>query len=1136
MLVGGSYYSLKYYVYTKINRSLKHQIAFEKIGIGFFPLCVYIDDIKDFRLKNKNIISFEKIRAEIPFSSLFTKIKELDVTIYHPKVVFDESLLKKDKESLTSESIKIAKVSIVDGELTYSSSTVHAVILNFNVKSFQVDQDVLYRFTTPHLRITFPFSGKTVEFEGEATSEFREEWNSWKVTRFYWDTPYLKISLNGRIIKDARFVLNAYVQGSLRQILDPLLGSFSIRDFANIGARINRSKDGTIGIDGTVALNTFKFNTETFKDLKGTFNWNNQDTRLRFDLNFHDNLYKTNLKIDKTGTTINIDAQNLSAAKMVHIVEINDVAPLSGMIKQAHLSINGSLFTGKAQLVQPPNQTSDNTLMGSGWVDFFFDTKTKTVRFSSPRLQTEFGQIINLKGVSDPHHQTQLDLSLHAAIDQASALDKYTTFYIDMPLSQWKLSKGVGIIDLDVKKINKIFFVETDIHMRDMYSGIEKIQLLKGHISTQGKLTTGKLEIDDPGLKCTMNLSIDTRTKKDIRFRFFPLWGETKKIMNILGFDIALSGPMTGDFVYTNKAGMVHPNVEGTFHSSKINLYDFDIENISGSLQYSTHILLKNLKYNYMEGTGNGNLFIDFKEEKFNVDGRIKDINLSRLNSQFAGKGDVAFKGKGGFFISPITLTYSTNSASFYRERNFSLKGDGKIYTDFSDFRLETAGNILDRNILSPYTFRLNKTEKQLTGNFHVNITDINLLIPWGNNKGQMAVDGTISGQKGASMHTEGHATFKGKVLSFPMFSQAIRDFSGDLIFNDSDFSLRSFKGSLGDGPVEGNGYLTVRNNRLNSFRLNISGKKMNLYPMDRTNFTLDADVALTYIKERDKLLLSGSLELLSGLWEREIDEGISFNTSASLTASGTSFLDMLEYDLKMVSKGEMNFNNSFGEGVATFNLKLTGNRDFPVMTGIVESKKGKILFSGKNFDLVKARLVYTTKFVNNPTIDIESEAFIKNYRIKFTISGLASKAKPELQSSPPLPPRDILSLIAVGELFRRPTASELSTQIGTGTTNLIASELAQQIAKRTKKIFGNYMLRFEPNISNITGSSVDTSRLIVGKEITKNFLVVYSTDFSTQRQQVVYLQYQISPTLSLIGMRNEDGRISFDLRYRKRH
>jgi autotransporter translocation and assembly factor TamB len=173
----------------------------------------------------------------------------------------------------------------------------------------------------------------------------------------------------------------------------------------------------------------------------------------------------------------------------------------------------------------------------------------------------------------------------------------------------------------------------------------------------------------------------------------------------------------------------------------------------------------------------------------------------------------------------------------------------------------------------------------------------------------------------------------------------------------------------------------------------------------------------------------------------------------------------------------------------------------------------------------------------NNASVDLESETFIKNYRIKFNVRGTLSHLKPEFQSNPPLPPRDILTLLSLGELFERPTTTELSSQIGTGTTGLIAQEITEQIKKRTKKIFGDYVLRINPNITNIAGASVEgSSRVIVGKSIARDVLIVYSTNFSTQRQEVVYVQYQLSPTVSLIGKRNENGRFSIDIRFRRRH
>jgi translocation and assembly module TamB len=511
----------------------------------------------------------------------------------------------------------------------------------------------------------------------------------------------------------------------------------------------------------------------------------------------------------------------------------------------------------------------------------------------------------------------------------------------------------------------------------------------------------------------------------------------------------------------------------------------------------------------------------------------MKDIDLNRMNNEFKGKGDIDFSGQGSFEQDPIKLDFKSGDIYFYKDRFFKIKGTGKLISNFSDhYYLETQGHIINDKSSSPVSLQLNQVGGRYDGRFTGNIIDIDLLIPWGDNQGEIEVNGRIFSRTNEEMEVEGHAVFKGKYLSFPNFPHTLDNFQGDLLFNGLNFTLRSIKGSLGDGNVEGSGVLNINKNRIDQLSLDLSGRNMTLHLIDRTSFTLDANLSLKYLEE--KLLLSGDINIHSGLWEREVDEGVSFNTDSSLSSAGSTFLDLLEYDLRMVSQENIRVNNSLGEIVGKLNLRLTGNFDFPILSGTIDSRKGSINFSGKQFDLVKGKLNFNNKFRTDPEVDIEAEAFIKNYRIKFTVKGFSSKLAADLQSSPPLPTRDIFTLISVGELFRRPTSSEIINEVGQGTTDLIASELTEQIKKRTRKFLGDYVLRIDPNISNISGAT-DTSRLIVGKEILKDFLIVYSTNFSTQRQEVVYVQYQLSPTISVIGMRNEEGLFSIDLRIRKR-
>ncbi|UCH95406.1 MAG: translocation/assembly module TamB domain-containing protein [Candidatus Aminicenantes bacterium] len=1117
---------------------LPNKIEFRDLSLGVFPLSINIRNLKEFPIKDKNIVSFKKVSAEIPFFSLFSKIKTINLYIHQPKIILDDSLLKKGKKAIFSPGFKINKINIIDAELVYTTPKLHVNLLKCNLLSFPRANFTVYRLTSPHLKVVFPWSGKEVTFEGQMVSEFRRLRNSWKIGKFYWQTPLTTFNLNGRIYRDGRMAFNAFTQGSARQILDPLLDQFSIREFAYGNFKIKKNKEGRISVYGQFNVNTFTFGGKPFKDLRGTVNWDNKNKRTRVNAVFRDHDSTVDVRVEAKNKVVKVFAQNASAAKITQIIDIYEVVPLGGILKEGNITIHKNIIKGTVDFVPKENGPADDNpheFNAGGHAEFIHNTKTKAVHVFAPGIQTEFGQLTDVEVNFTPKEKTQLTVDLKSTIKESAFLDKYSTFYIDVPLNQWKLSKGNGTGELHLKKINDEYFITSDLLLRDFSSCGEKISSLKGHIETEREITRGLFNAFDKDLNGEAKLLLDSKAG-NYKVYFNNLSGEAKKLVNILELDLDLQGRMKGNFIYSDNLNEPNYLLTGTFQADKARFYAFDFENARGTLKYEENtdtITIKELTAQYMTGDANANMVINYIDERFTVNGKITGIDFNLMNNQFEGKGDIIFSGEGRFEQDPINLTYRTADINLYEEQPFKVEGKGKIFTNFSDhYYLETNGDILSSNTSSPVSLRLNQINGRYDGRFHGEIKDINLLIPWGDNQGQINIDGRIFTRANEEIGVQGHADFKGKFLSFPNFAQTLDDFHGDLLFNDLNFTLRSLYGTLGGGKVEGSGALNISKNQVNHLFLQLSGKNMTLNVIDRCSFTLDGALALKYVDE--KLLLSGDLDIHSGLWEREVDEGVQFYTDPTLSASGSTLLNMLVYDLRIVSKENVKARNSVGEVQAKLNLRLSGDYDFPVLSGVVESRKGLINFSSKKFDLVKGKLIFKNRSPTDPDVDIESEAFIKNYRIKLVVKGLSSMLNADLQSSPPLPTRDILTLISVGELFRRPTSSELINQWGIGATGLIASELTEQIKKRTKKIFGEYVLTIDPNISNISGAA-DASRLIVGKEVLRDFLILYATNFSTRRQEVVYVQYQLSPTISLIGMRNEEGLFSIDLRFRNR-
>ncbi|MCP4147142.1 MAG: hypothetical protein GY757_05275 [bacterium] len=1149
MLLTGGYFSLKVIVFNKINSLLTEKITFSNLDLGLFPPRVKVLNLKNFDLKDENIVSFKNISLEVSFLSLFSKSKRVNLYVHSPMVVLNDNILKKKdkKKTPTKLPFKINRITIINGELLFKGKKITADLLNFNLNSFTKSGKTMYKLESPHMKCVFPLSGGRVTLEGDMACEFRPQRTSLKVSRFVWNTNDLRISLNGRVFDNGSIAMNASLRGTPEKILYPVLKDLRPLGYSECTAKIRRKKKETLFISGEVHYKNLAIADEVFENVEGSINWDSTEKMVKVDLLLDDGPLRSNLKVFSRPKLTRLQVENISAQRISRIVKIDDAVPLGGIISKGQIFIRKGIINGPLKMVPRPltgspyaldrtgilNPVKNYPLFNAGGlVDFRYDGKSKAIRFTARDVNAEFGSIESLEGEIDPTKSPNMTIKANAGVNDMEFLNKYTNYFIGLDLSPWKLKAGKGSITLDLKRIGKKFFVESDIDIRNFTTTKQPIQTLTGHISTKNSLTSGTFEVIDRDVTGNAELFVSN----DIfTIAFKNLEGKSQKIMKILDFDLLLSGNMKGNILVTKKNTAIFPLIQGKFSAKQINFYDFIFDNITGDLEFQDQLKLTNLDFSYNDGKGKGDVFIDYEMEMYKIDGQIKGIDINRLNPEFSGRGDVFFDGEGAFFADPIRFNYESGSLNFFTDRSFTVKGSGNIFTNFSDFRIDTGGNIWRQTRPSPFSFQLNQVAGIFSGAFKITLKDINLLVPWGNNDGTIELDSRISENNAGELTTEGHAVFNGRVLSFPNFPHALENFSGDIIFKDLDFTLRSLEGTIGGGKVESSGYLNAADNKLNELSIGFVGRNMNLYFLDRTSFTLNADLNLK-LQDNGKILLAGNMDLLSGIWKREVTEDLTFNTDPSLSSSGSNLLDRLEFDLKLSGKDNLRMENSFGKFTGKFNLTLTGNPDFPILMGTIECRDGEINFSGKKFDLVKARLVFNSKFMIDPLVNVESESFIKNYRIKFNIKGNSSNLKPELTSSPPLPYRDILTLITLGELFKRPTSTELSSRVGTGTTGLITAQLTEQITKRTKKLFGNYMLTIDPNISNIAGASFeDTSRLIVGKEISKDFLVVYATNFSTQRQQVIYLQYHLSPSISLIGMRNEEGRYSLDLRYRKR-
>jgi translocation and assembly module TamB len=147
----------------------------------------------------------------------------------------------------------------------------------------------------------------------------------------------------------------------------------------------------------------------------------------------------------------------------------------------------------------------------------------------------------------------------------------------------------------------------------------------------------------------------------------------------------------------------------------------------------------------------------------------------------------------------------------------------------------------------------------------------------------------------------------------------------------------------------------------------------------------------------------------------------------------------------------------------------------------------------------------------------------VQRYDISMEFSGPPDRLTVTYRSDPPLPARDILSLLVAGSA--RETSLETNTNQAVpqvGADALLSQALQSQIGSRLDRLFGTGRFRVDPQISGL-GRSTNAS-IALEQQISDNFSVLYVADVTSTQQQTVQAEWNISPKLSVVGIRDQNG------------
>jgi autotransporter translocation and assembly factor TamB len=766
----------------------------------------------------------------------------------------------------------------------------------------------------------------------------------------------------------------------------------------------------------------------------------------------------------------------------------------------------------------PRSEEAGFLLMGQA--RFTWDGKDK-LSISSDRLTSSFGQV-ELKG--DVILKKELDISIKGSVSDVKEARSFTSLILQRKLKFPEIS-GEGEASIQIKgdhifpHIRLIFSLSPggfeDFQGRSVYGEAEIIRdEFVGNFQVEDPVYTGKIGV--------------FAKDEDVEAYFHVLHGRVQDILIGLDIPFPVQGEASGDFTYKGRDKKFQ--LEGEFSGSDMKLAGLSLKNVQGEMRATDHsVSFPQIECEVSGGEVKGSVTLDFIEREFGIDIQGEEVDLSDWNPGY--KGSLSFNVNGGGKVNQERaegklLIHDLEIPPFQKTR---MEGDIQLSMTDDGLNLKTDGNFFPGENEFNVDLNLPMGEKEITATIKGAFRNLDLLIPWNGAEGVVKYMADLKVQDRIPK-LKGVLDLQGEVFPFPRFAHAVRNFSGLVFFEDGMFSLRSLKGEMGDGPVQASGSFQIGKNGLEDIAIQAQGTQMQLSILERTRALTDGNLILT--KNSETFELGGNFNIQNLVWTREFNEKIVFSSDPYYESGREpGFFDGMNLKVRLVADDNVMFENSLGKFMGRFDLVIRGNINSPVLMGEMEALDGEVFFQDRSFEILRGKVSFFNPTATEPYINFNGETYIKDYRVMFSLDGFMDNLNPVFGSSPPLPPEDVLALLALGEAFRRTYHYDRSSQ--QGTASLLSFQLYEEAQRRAEKLFGIDRFRIDPFV---LGSSAEmTARLTVGKKISRNFFILYSTNLSSQREEITRIEWELTRDLSIVGTKDEEGRISIDVKIHKR-
>jgi hypothetical protein len=394
----------------------------------------------------------------------------------------------------------------------------------------------------------------------------------------------------------------------------------------------------------------------------------------------------------------------------------------------------------------------------------------------------------------------------------------------------------------------------------------------------------------------------------------------------------------------------------------------------------------------------------------------------------------------------------------------------------------------------------------------------------------------------------DGQGVIRDARLLIPEFPQALEDVEGVVLFNRDAVVLDGLRAEMGDGTRRAAGRLDLPEPGREGFDYSLQVQADDVSVRYPEPFLLRGDANLALVSTGTSRQIRGQVVLDRAFFLEDVQTDA---LPLLLQALQRQRLEVVETDellattqlnVRVEGPGALRVRNNVADLRGDVDLEVRGTLAAPIVFGQVEVEPGgKLIYADNEYEVERFLLTFTNPNRIDPIIDLVARTEVRQYDITLNLSGTLERLDTRFTSDEGLAELEVLALLFTGQELEdewvRPRApGEEGPEQALRAQSFLAGQAASLVSRRFNTLFGFDRFRIDPQATE-TGGAVGGVRVTVGKRISRDLFVTYTTNPAASEQYLLRIEWQVARNVVLVFTRNgRDDTYAVDAEWEKRY